>query len=427
MLVLACCAATASASWLDNSRAMNATGRPALTPPVYTLDLDKPASTRWNHIAKDYKSKMPAIIEYFESFIPKWLLPLIEALAGQMTSYFVDYGDEMVAVAKALDIPKGLVVLLNLVMQLEAIGVNCSNWNTTGPTHKDDPGCTAVDPTQKWCYCKEASKAGAYFPAGGMLQVGRQPQTYDGPGLCTSVVAERPDGAIVLGRNLDWNLPPPVRALLIDIDFVKGGKKIFRATGAAGISGVINGMSYSGAAGGREGNGWAASIDARGKGGKLLPNILQALKEQSMTPTQHLRKVLEATADFEHAVGLLSETAQIDENYFIVAGTRSGEGAVLARGREKAVDVWRLNSNDKADPDGWFRLQTNYDHWSPAPTSDDRRSPGIAHMKAVGRDGLSEATMSSVMQTWPTFNEHTDYSLITTVTSFSYNSTIWMD
>jgi len=396
---------------------------PSFTPPVYTLDLDEPAASRWDHIAKDFVDKMPAVIEYFDSFIPAWVLPLIEVVAGQLTSYFSDYGEEMIGVAEALKVPKGLVVMLNLVMQLEAIGVNCSNWNTTGPTQKDDPGCVAVDPSQKWCYCDEARAAGATFSPEGITKVGRLPFNYSGPGLCTSVVAEDPSGKILLGRNLDWNLPKPVRELLIDIDFVKGGKKLFRGTGAAGIQGVVNGMSYSGAVGGREGRGWAASINARGKGGKLLPNMLQSLLVHSMTPTQHLRKVLETTADFEGAISDLSSTAQIDENYFIVAGTASGEGAVVTRGRERAVDVWRLNHTN---PDGWFRLQTNFDHWNPVPVFDDRRNPGIAHMKALGQANLTPAAMWAIIETWPNWNDHTDYSLVTTAADAAYNSTVWM-
>ena len=34
----------------------------------------------------------------------------------------------------------GYVVAMNMVYQLESLGINCSNWNNTGPTRKDDPG-----------------------------------------------------------------------------------------------------------------------------------------------------------------------------------------------------------------------------------------------------------------------------------------------
>ena len=49
---------------------------------------DAPAATRWAHIAKDYTQYMPAVTEYFESVVPAWAVPLIEAIAGSVTSYF---------------------------------------------------------------------------------------------------------------------------------------------------------------------------------------------------------------------------------------------------------------------------------------------------------------------------------------------------
>uniref|UniRef100_A0A7S2D4W8 Phospholipase B-like n=1 Tax=Haptolina brevifila TaxID=156173 RepID=A0A7S2D4W8_9EUKA len=186
---------------------------------------------------------------------------------------------------------------------------------------------------------------------------------------------------------------------------------------------------YSAAAGGRSGEsgeGWSASINARKKGGKLLGNMLQALLHKSLTPTQHLRKTLVATASYESAVTLLESDPQIDDSYFIVAGTKSGEGAVLARDRNKNVDTWKLNPNDPNEPNGWFRLQTNYDHWDPAPTADDRRTPGVAHMVAMGRDAVTTAAMWKVIKTWPSFNHHTDYSAVFVPARAEYNATVFM-
>ena len=133
----------------------------SFVPPVYTLDLDAPAATRWAHIAKDYTQYMPAVTDYFESVVPAWAVPIIEAIAGSVTSYFTDYGDEMEGLATALGVKKGEIVLLNLVMQIESLGLNCSNWNETAPTVPDDPGCMLIDPKQTWCYCHDAHRAGA--------------------------------------------------------------------------------------------------------------------------------------------------------------------------------------------------------------------------------------------------------------------------
>ena len=428
VLLTVCIVGTPPLAWITPRNSASALARlnSNVTPPLYTVDLDMPAATRWDHVAAAFKDKMPLVVAYLESVVPPWALPLIEMVAQRMPGYFDDFGDEMVGLSKALHVKSGLLVLLNLIMQVESVGINCSNWNVTGPTRKDDPGCADVDPTQTWCYCRAAREAGA-TPA--PLAAGLGTEYYEfgrhatdgGPGLCTSIVAQAPDGSIVHGRNLDWNLPAAVRVLIIDIEFVRGGRRLFRGTGAAGFVGVFNGMAYR--SDNADGSGWSASINARKKGGKLLINLLQALLHKSITPCQHLRRTLEATSDFEGALRLLGSGAQIDDSYFIVAGTQPGEGAVIARDRNAAADTWRLNMTDS---NGWYRLQTNYDHWQPVPAADDRRSPGYAHMDAMSRANVSEGAIWDVLKAWPTFNGHTDYSAFIVPARAEYHSTVWM-
>ena len=92
---------------------------------------------------------------------------------------------------------------------------------------------------------------------------------------------------------------------------------------------------------------FSASIDARDKGGKIFGNLLQALLHKSLTPSQHLRMTLQSedSSTFDTAVKMLSTGHLIDQNYFIVGGVQKGEGAVIARDRNKAVDVWQMNEN----------------------------------------------------------------------------------
>merc|ERR1711988_967766 len=71
--------------------------------------------------------------------------------------------------------------------------------------------------------------------------------------------------------------------------------------------------------------------------------------------------------------------------YLVVGGAKSYQGTVITRWPHRA-DIWSMD--DTAD-DGWYRLQTNYDHWKPAPALDDRRTPGHAHMDAVGQDDMT--------------------------------------
>ena len=94
----------------------------------------------------------------------------------------------------------------------------------------------------------------------------------------------------------------------------------------------------------------------------------------------------------------------------------------MARDRNTVADAWYI----KDTPSRWFALETNYDHWLPVPTADDRRTPGNAHMDTLGQAGVDAAGMLGVMKQWPTFNHHTDYTLIANPANGIYNGTAWM-
>eukprot|EP00658_Telonema_sp_P-2_P003712 TRINITY_DN1138_c0_g1_i9.p1 TRINITY_DN1138_c0_g1~~TRINITY_DN1138_c0_g1_i9.p1 ORF type:complete len:268 (+),score=25.01 TRINITY_DN1138_c0_g1_i9:175-978(+) len=246
-----------------------------------------------------------------------------------------------------------------------------------------------------------------------------QPPKYRGPnvtGLCTSVVANMPGGSVVHGRNLDWNIPSVLRKLVIDVDFQSEGKTVFTGTTIAGFVGVLNGMQPGA-------DGWSVSLDARGKGGHLLANIAQALLHKSMTPTQHIRKSLETTCSYTEGVERLGQQDLVDEGYFIVAGAESYAGGVMSRERNSQGDYWPMNVSD---PDGWFRLQTNYDHWNPVPKADDRRTPGVVHMKALGQANVSSESIMRIMRTYPTYNFHTDYTAVMIPHVGLYDSGVWL-
>ena len=331
-------------------------GRVSKPLPLVRLNLDLPPEERWKELVAPYKEEFNAVKDYLEQSVPKWALPIAELIAGDLPAYFGDLGLEMKGAAEALEASKGLVVVMNLMMQLESLGLNCSNWNNTGPTVPDDPGCMAVDPKQEWCYCHDARASGA-LPADGVLR----PPPREGPGLCTSIVAQTPEGRIVHARNLDWNLPMSLRELLWDVDFVRNGSVVARGTGGAGFVGVYNGMvardrdldparPASAGGNGAASSGFSITIDARGKGGKPWANLEQSLLHRSRTPSQLLRAVLEECADYACAVAALSAGQLIDENYYIVAGTRPGEGCVISRDRTKAADVWSLDAGDYTPP-----------------------------------------------------------------------------
>ena len=86
------------------------------------------------------------MVDYLDSFVPKFAMPLVKIIGSAITPYFHEYGPEIEGLASAMGLDKGVLVALNLVYQLEGIGINCTNWNNTGPTRPNDPGCEATLP-----------------------------------------------------------------------------------------------------------------------------------------------------------------------------------------------------------------------------------------------------------------------------------------
>ena len=189
--------------------------------------------------------------------------------------------------------------------------------------------------------------------------------------------------------------------------------------------------------------------------GKVFPNLLQALLHKSMTPTQLMRKGLEQGGSYAAAsapTGLLRATELVDEAYFIMAGVEADQGGVVTRARRDAVDMWTLKGSDPKVPSpscadlsrsattrpqprsevgscvsqGWYRLQTNYDHWNPVPKADDRRTPGDAHMDQLGEANLSHDTLFGLMTKEPTYNSHTDYTAVMEPATGYYRSGVWL-
>lgn len=110
---------------------------------------------------------------------------------------------------------------------------------------------------------------------------------------------------------------------------------------------------------------------------------------------------MENATDFNDAVKKLSTTDLIAPAYFIVAGYKPNEGAVITRDQYETLDIWRLN-NDK---NIWYILETNYDHWVPPPPNDDRRTPGMKAMNTTTQANININTLMDVLTIQPVCNK----------------------
>ena len=70
-------------------------------------------------------------------------------------------------------------------------------------------------------------------------------------------------------------------------------------------------------------------------------------------------QVLTEAKSYDEAVQMLSQHYIAAPAYYIVAGSKPNEGAVITRDRNILNDLWQLNVSSN-DPNSWYILETNY-------------------------------------------------------------------
>ncbi|XP_051475784.1 N-acylethanolamine-hydrolyzing acid amidase isoform X2 [Apus apus] len=105
-------------------------------------------------------------------------------------------------------------------------------------------------------------------------------------------------------------------------------------------------------------------------------------------------------------------TGQSPHKFTISGDERGGvspkEGMVITRNRRGPADLWPL------DPLGgaWFRVETNYDHWTTPPPFDDRRTAAIRALNATGQQNINFDTLFKVLSVKPVLNNNTVYTTV---------------
>ncbi|CAK7316016.1 N-acylethanolamine-hydrolyzing acid amidase [Vulpes lagopus] len=226
---------------------------------------------------------------------------------------------------------------------------------------------------------------------------------YESTAFCTSIVAQDSRGHIYHGRNLDYPFENFLNKLTVDVQFIKNGKVAFTGTTFVGYVGLWTGQSpYK----------FTVSGDERDKGW-WWENVIAALFQRHYPISWLIRTTLSESENFEAAVYKLAKTPLIADVYYIVGGTSPREGVVITRNRNGPADIWPLDPLNGA----WFRVETNYDHWKPAPKKDDRRTPAIKALNATGQANLSLETLFQVLSVFPVYNNYTVYTTVMTAAS----------
>jgi len=413
LLCLLC--SSSFAAWLDeDSNRLKAEDKHARVAKEFVVNLDLPAEERWTEIGEKYKDQAFLIVNYLRTNLPRgWLKPL-EKLCSNLLPFFQDYGGEMAGYAKALNITDGDIVMINLVYQLERLGLSCSSWNTTGPT--DERLCERGEDDDE-TNGEESKAMRMVLPWAHLIEE-------DSPGQCTSFVAYNGvSDKIFHGRNLDWNLQDTLKQFIINVQFTKGGENLYLATTVVGFVGILHAVKPGS---------FGYSMDARRKGGEIPFNLLEALfKDGVRTPEQHARYCFENYDDFDSVVDAMGNHDIVNPVYYIVSGVSYPQGAVLARDRKGVVHDYRMDQ-EISSPGGnvqknfWVGI-TNYDLELPPLPADDRATPMTDNLNALEGKDFNDEDIWNILTTWPTMNQHTDIGAVMDVQKGSYDVNVWFD
>merc|ERR1712159_350084 len=102
---------------------------------------------------------------------------------------------------------------------------------------------------------------------------------------------------------------------------------------------------------------FSISNDERDQG-LILANWDDFFIQRRVSTFAAIRQTAEKAASWSDAVHQLSQVKLSADSYFIIAGVKAGEGAVVTRDRNDVYKTFRMGEYPGSD---WYLLETNYD------------------------------------------------------------------
>lgn len=350
----------------------------------FVVDLDRPPTERWEELARKKSPEIQALREGFRSvfgakFIGDYFLRLTNRYMGVFVRTLpAPYAEEIASVAKFANVTVEEATLFNLFYEFFSV--------------------------------------------------------------CTSIVATDAGGRPTHGRNMDfglflgwnsklhsWRMTELLRATVVELEWQRNNRTLFRSVNFAGYVGVLTGMKAEV---------FSLTIDIRFKlnGGYLgLIQWLAGARDIAFAGFV-AREVLENNNTYSDAVQSLSNAKLIAPIYFIVGGTQSREGVVLTKERNiRTASRYTMVDNERKFGEDWFVLATNYDLDGSAPFFDDRMTPAATCLSRLGKAGVGKEGLFNVLSTDPNLNRLTVYTTLMQVKPDSmetyiqrcYNCSLW--
>mmetsp|Transcript_75436 Transcript_75436/g.174895 ORF Transcript_75436/g.174895 Transcript_75436/m.174895 type:complete len:424 (-) Transcript_75436:170-1441(-) len=246
---------------------------------------------------------------------------------------------------------------------------------------------------------------------------------------CSGFLAAMPNGTVVHGRNMDlggFEMEVKGRVLhfpevSVEVTFLRSGKPFITSIQWPLSIGFHTAMRYGA---------WSFQNNIRfhSKDSSYLAGIFRGSQSYKLA----VRQIMETVSDFETAIAKLYDLNLMAPTYFIVAGPKPYEGAVITMDRSgehvpSTPLVTRLSSgapvlrNSQNHTGSWHIIQTNDDLNKPA--LDDRRPTAEARLLESTQDMVSPDWVYSQLMRPPLLNDHTVFTSIF-IPSSGYHKTV---
>lgn len=138
---------------------------------------------------------------------------------------------------------------------------------------------------------------------------------------CTGLLVRTPEGKVIHGRNLDFEMWELLSKLLTNVEYYRGDQRIFSSDIVVGSVFALTGI--------RQGS-FAVNCDTR-YAKHFVDDLISVLKDNAIPTLWLLRKVLAEETNYASAVKRLKTERVGGPVYFIVSGVGANEGTVIER------------------------------------------------------------------------------------------------
>lgn len=150
---------------------------------------------------------------------------------------------------------------------------------------------------------------------------------------CSALLVRTPEGKVLHGRNLDFEMWDVLSKLLVNVEYYRDGKKLFSVDTIVGSVFALTAIKPGA---------FSVNVDTR-YAKHFTDDLISILADNAIPTCWLLRKVLEEETTFNGALKRLKTTRVGGPVYYILAGTGPNDGVVIERDVDSVHAMYELS------------------------------------------------------------------------------------